>query len=187
MNEFAQKGYGNASTNQIVKEAEISKGILFHYFKNKRELYLFLYNFSVDTLLDDYYGRLDTTSRDIFERLKQISSYKLEIIGRFPEMFRFLMAAQFEESAEVKHDLLKRNNELLMGAYTKVYENVDLSLFKDGVDTKKAIEIISWSMEGFALREQGKMKKLKDVEHDLKEIMAGIDPYLDILKKCFYR
>lgn len=36
LKEFAQKGYQNASTNEIVKEAGISKGLLFHYFNNKR-------------------------------------------------------------------------------------------------------------------------------------------------------
>ncbi len=40
--EFAQKGFVNASTNEMVKEAGISKGLLFHYFKNKKQLYLFL-------------------------------------------------------------------------------------------------------------------------------------------------
>ena len=45
LKEFAQKGYKNASTNQIVKEADISKGLLFHYFKNKKQLFLFLYDY----------------------------------------------------------------------------------------------------------------------------------------------
>lgn len=187
MNEFAQKGYLNASTNQIVKEAEISKGILFHYFKNKKELFLFLYDFAVDTLKEDYFGRLDTASSDIFERLRQISAYKLEILGRFPEIYNFLMAAHFEESGEVKHDIQKRDNELLQKGYGKVYENIDFSLFKEGIDIKRTIEIITWSVEGFAIREQEKLKHSDNLEQDYQNILAGFDPYLDILKKSFYK
>lgn len=41
MKEFAQKGYDKASTNEMVKEAGISKGLLFHYFQNKKQLYFF--------------------------------------------------------------------------------------------------------------------------------------------------
>ncbi|MFD6209493.1 TetR/AcrR family transcriptional regulator, partial [Peribacillus sp. NPDC060253] len=50
--EFAQKGYDNASTNEIVKEAGISKGLLFHYFQNKKQLYLFLYEHMIDILME---------------------------------------------------------------------------------------------------------------------------------------
>ena len=40
--EFAANGYDKASTNSIVMKANIS-GILFHYFSNKKRLYIFLY------------------------------------------------------------------------------------------------------------------------------------------------
>ena len=37
--EFGEKGYEAASTNHICRQAEISKGLLFHYFKSKRTLF----------------------------------------------------------------------------------------------------------------------------------------------------
>ena len=40
---FALNGYQKASTDDIVKEAEISKGLLFHYFGSKAGLYIFVY------------------------------------------------------------------------------------------------------------------------------------------------
>ena len=39
---FAENGYKKASTDVIVKEAEISKGLLFHYFTNKIGLYEYI-------------------------------------------------------------------------------------------------------------------------------------------------
>ena len=44
---FAINGYKHASTDDIVKEAGISKGLLFHYFINKMGLYSFLIDYSV--------------------------------------------------------------------------------------------------------------------------------------------
>ena len=38
---FALNGYRHASTDDIVAEAGISKGLLFHYFVNKLGLYTF--------------------------------------------------------------------------------------------------------------------------------------------------
>lgn len=40
MKEFGKKGYGLSSINTICSEGEISKGILYHYFRDKDELYL---------------------------------------------------------------------------------------------------------------------------------------------------
>ena len=36
LEEFVEHGYQNASTNRITQRAGISKGLLFHYFKNKK-------------------------------------------------------------------------------------------------------------------------------------------------------
>lgn len=187
MDEFAQKGYSNASTNMMVKEAGISKGILFHYFKNKKELFLYLYDFAADLLIKDYYGRLDNASRDIFIRLKQISSYKMEIIAKYPQIYNFIMLAYFEDSGEVKPDIQKRTDQMVLGGYGRVYENIDFSLFKENIDVNKAIEIISWSIEGLAMREQQKLKYSKDIPLDFEKILAEMDVYLDILKQCFYK
>ena len=45
---FATNQYKKATTSEIVAEAGISKSLLFHYFHNKRELYLFLWNYAAD-------------------------------------------------------------------------------------------------------------------------------------------
>ena len=42
---FALNGYHHASTDEIVKEAKISKGLLFHYFGSKAGYYGFLYSY----------------------------------------------------------------------------------------------------------------------------------------------
>ena len=44
---FAMQGYRHASTDDIVREAAISKGLLFHYFESKLGAYQFVYDYSV--------------------------------------------------------------------------------------------------------------------------------------------
>ena len=39
---FSQNSYKQSPTSEIAAEAGISKALLFHYFRNKQELYLFL-------------------------------------------------------------------------------------------------------------------------------------------------
>ncbi len=40
---FSQNSYKNSPMREIAEEAGISKSLLFHYFYNKKELYLFLW------------------------------------------------------------------------------------------------------------------------------------------------
>lgn len=67
MKEFALKGFDNASTNEIVKEANIGKGMLFHYFKSKKDLFLFLYDYTLGVLLNELYGKVDLSEKDVLK------------------------------------------------------------------------------------------------------------------------
>jgi TetR/AcrR family transcriptional regulator len=40
LDEFSQKDYASASINQIIQNAGISKGSMYHYFQNKEDLYM---------------------------------------------------------------------------------------------------------------------------------------------------
>ena len=40
---FSQNSYKKSPMSEIAQEAGISKALLFHYFRNKREFYLFLW------------------------------------------------------------------------------------------------------------------------------------------------
>lgn len=40
MHEFAQHGYRDTKTDEIAAQADVSKGLIFHYFKSKANLYL---------------------------------------------------------------------------------------------------------------------------------------------------
>jgi TetR/AcrR family transcriptional regulator len=69
LKEFARKGFDKASTNVIAREAGISKPLLFHYVKNKRDFFLFLYDYCLELLEREYFSQIDLEEKDIFERL----------------------------------------------------------------------------------------------------------------------
>ena len=64
---FAKYGYRHATTDDIVREAGISKGLLFHYFTNKVGLYVFLMDYSVRFLLLELSRSIQEEARDFFE------------------------------------------------------------------------------------------------------------------------
>ena len=52
--EFSEYGYTKTSMNNICKHAGISKGIIYHYFQDKDDLYLTCVKICYQTLLEYY-------------------------------------------------------------------------------------------------------------------------------------
>lgn len=50
---FSENKYKKSPMSEIATEAEISKSLLFHYFKNKKELYLYLYDYGVEIIMEE--------------------------------------------------------------------------------------------------------------------------------------
>ena len=105
MKEFADKGFENASTNDIVKEANISKGLLFYYFKNKKYLFLFLYNFCINLYINEFYKKINMNEADIFMKSRQSSLLKLELLIKHPDIFVFIESVNRENSQEIRSAL----------------------------------------------------------------------------------
>lgn len=187
MRQFAMNGYDRASTNEMVKDAGISKGLLFHYFKNKQELFFYVYDYSVDRMMSDFSGQSEQLSPDITERWKQLLMVKLEMQQRHPEIFQFLKTASEDDSSLVKQGLHERIQAIYKDAFEWVYGGLDYSLFRDDVDQQRALQIIIWMLEGYGnqVREQLLSMPLDEVKSSA--IYMEFERYLDVLKQAFYK
>ena len=69
---FAMNQYKKAPTSEIAAEAGISKSLLFHYFYNKQELYIFLWNYAAD-LTKKYMCKYKVyETDDFFEMMRRV-------------------------------------------------------------------------------------------------------------------
>ena len=185
--EFADKGFSKASTNEIVKDAGISKGILFHYFQNKKNLFLFVYDYFMELCMGEFFKKVDMEERDIFIKLRQISSFKLELMHKYPMIFKFFEMTMVEEGSEVKSEIEERNKKLLESNYSKVFNNIDASKFRQGVDVSRTISIILWTFEGLGASELQKAKQTVSKRVDYEKVFREMDIYIDLFKKSFYK
>lgn len=188
LKEFAQKGYDDASTNQIVKEAGISKGLLFHYFNNKKELFLFLCDYSMETIKINYYELVGASERDIFARLRQAYFLKLELYQKHPWLFDFVKIVIYTDSKQVNQELKSRKKNLLAIGYEKLFEDNDDSRFRKGIDIHRAKNLIFWAIGGFGnqMLDEAKATGTELNQIDQEKILAEFDAYLEVLRKCFY-
>ena len=96
---FALNGYKHASTDDIVAEAGISKGLLFHYFGSKLGLYTFLYDYSVRFMKLELTRGVDN-SKDYFEIRKKMEFSKMQVLKNYPYMQNFLDRSKSENVKE---------------------------------------------------------------------------------------
>lgn len=185
--EFAQKGYDHASTNEIVKEACISKGLLFHYFGNKKQMYFYLFDYCNKIIADEFYKKINLAETDFFARIRQGVKIKVELLTTYPEIFKFLEEAFLEDSTEIKVEFEKKKKELNDINIGKIYEGIDISKFREDMDIKKILKIITYTFEGLSNEALYKAKLTPTHEMDYQKIQKEAEEYFEILTKAFYK
>lgn len=97
---FAMNGYRHASTDEIVKEANISKGLLFHYFESKAGYYSFLYDYATRYAILELTSQLRDTKVDYFVLQKQILHVEEDLLFQYPYLYLFLQSCELETDEE---------------------------------------------------------------------------------------
>jgi len=197
MREFLH-GYSAAKTDDIVREAGISKGLLFHYFGTKEKLYDFLIENAIAVIQAEYVNLINTRQPDLLDSVWQMSLLKQDLSLRFPVIFDFLTSTYLdtrhpmnaEQAAQLTKFMEMRNKVL-----AEILENCDKSLFREGIDPLKAINIINWTLTGaaedMAKRAMAADGGLSTVGEAARTGYAGyieeFKAYLDIFRACFYK
>jgi AcrR family transcriptional regulator len=182
LKEFARKGFEDASTNEIVRNAGISKGLLFHYFSTKKDLFHFLIDYSATVLKDDYRELLKLDETDLFARYRQAALLKFDIIHKHPYLYDFLGVALATEAEHIREDTIAYGR----GLQEQFLDGIDLSRFRRGIDIPRALKLIGWAIEGYATQLQQQLAGQPLGQLDYTTFLADFDAYLDVLKTCFY-
>ena len=186
MKEFAAKGYDDASTNAIVEQAGISKGLLFHYFKNKKQLFLYLYRHSVELISSQVMARIDFNETDVFKKLHDVQIVKFDLIRMHPDIMEFLQNAYLEQSPDVRQDLQSSGRELLQQNISRVFQNIDYTLFRSDIDPGSIINTVVWAFEGFA-NDTLRKAKMAGAAVDYEKMYDDADKYMVFLRQSFYK
>jgi len=185
LKEFAAKGYTEASTNVIAKEAGISKGLMFHYVKSKENLFFIVFDYFTDVMDKEYFELMNFSEKDIFERLRQSYLLQIEIVKKHPWIFNLNKLSAASNPEEIKKELEKRASEKLLSS--NILDMIDESKFRAGLDIEKCKQFILWANIGFTeqILEEARNIEFNDLDYDA--IVAKLDDNLQELKKIYYK
>ncbi|MDO5575056.1 MAG: TetR/AcrR family transcriptional regulator [bacterium] len=178
---FAKYGYKKTTIDEIVAVAGISKGLFYHYYENKTQIYLHLYNTYVDIMADTIHQKIDMTETDFIERLKTISHIRIAFINDYPDLWEFLYSAYYEQHPDIAPLIKEKNNLLVKDSFQHSAANIDWSQLRSDITPNQAIMMVTWMAEGFVRR-----LNFEEITSD-KNLYQEFDCYIDFLKNGLYQ
>ena len=133
---FGLYGYRFASTDEIVREAGISKGLLFHYFGSKLGVYSFVFDYSVRYMSMVIKASVNPKETDFFTLCKQLEIGKLQVLKNYPYMQLFLDKCNEETVNEALLAIEEKRTEFQRFC-NEIDSQADLSIFSSPSDGEK--------------------------------------------------
>lgn len=173
---FALQGYRHASTDDIVKEASISKGLLFHYFGSKLGVYDFIYDYSVRYMMIELKTNVDSKEKDMFVLLKQTEAARMHAMRGYPYMQQFLNRSMSENVSEALLAIEEKRN-VLVDTYNAINEQMDFSTLPVGTDGEKLRKMLDFTINGLMT------ERFQDASFQPEMLYEEICSYLDMIKQ----
>ena len=144
---FAKYGYRHATTDEMVREAAVSKGLLFHYFDNKVGMYVFLMDYSVRFLLMEMSRKVDKEETDFFVIARQLEDAALGVLKNYPYMQAFLEKA-FEEICLEALKESEEQKQAYLSQVEKYYDQAKESCVREGLGLGRVKNMFKYMKKG---------------------------------------
>ena len=170
---FSQNSYKNSPMSEIAESAGISKSLLFHYFHNKKDLYLFLWEKCAEISIE-YMARYDCYGQTLlFDAMERGMRAKMEIIRRYPDMGVFTIRAFYEKDEEICAAIQESYHKYFSLKADQTRLNLDPAQFVPGVDVAMMYREMYWASEGYLWEkvQQGGEMDIDQMEKDFRKLL----------------
>jgi len=160
--EFAAHGYRAASTNAIAAAAGVAKGLVFHHFRRKQDLFLAVFDHVLARMIDAVYAEPGSLPADLFERLHAWALRKIRVAQRDPVGYQFMTSALDDPPPGLRARIARRIEATRAEHWPRFLAGVDGSRLHDDITLPSAIETIALLGEGIERSLLPKLAALPD-------------------------
>ena len=146
---FSQNSYKKSPMSEIAGAAGISKSLLFHYFRNKKELYLFLWEKCVRITIEELQKSGCYEQKDLFDSMYKGMQAKIRIMRQYPDLGVFVVKAYYEKNPEVRGEIQSSIAGHLAYRATAKLLNLEQEQFVPGIDLQMMYKEMYWASEGY--------------------------------------
>ena len=182
--EFGEAGYEKCSTDRIIHRAGISKGGLYEYISSKKELFLYIVEYSYTELYDYLRMRIHTGGislpPDILERFRLISSLAIDFYLAHPR-FISLITKTYQINDQ---ELTDRIHEFFSIQFLDIFGDVDVRNLNH--PKEKILDLLSWLLlktrQDFLIE----LEKDTDIRTIQDHYLKNWDFYISVLNSGIY-
>ncbi|MCD6093745.1 MAG: TetR/AcrR family transcriptional regulator [Candidatus Omnitrophica bacterium] len=156
---FSKEGFAKANTDEIAKRANLGKGTIYRYFKNKKELFLSVVDRGLDKLKDSILIEVEKTD----DPLKKIEN-AIKAYLSFFEKNRNLIGILIHEQSSFQKRIAKRYFEHYYGNVKRIKRTfksgIEQGLIKD-MDMDSLISVYASMLNGLIYMWQVEERKYR--------------------------
>jgi AcrR family transcriptional regulator len=178
---FLKKGYFGSTMEEIAKQAGVSKGTVYHYFKNKDDLYISLMIAHFEEyadMLNNFQKRFSATSySSAFEVIGELYQIYLSLYRHDPDALRIVQKYIIEDDF-LQIDKKRKKKILSLARETRlICENILSDCIRMGllpkINVRQMQDVFTGLFLGIAQLENQKFR------------LSGKDHFADTLNLCF--
>ncbi len=182
LNEFIEKSYEEASLNNIIKNAGISKGTFYYHFRDKEALYLSLLQDAVDAKLEFLERKLKNYIHDenlnVFENLKLQARFGVAFATEHPNYYLLGLMLHREKGNKIYDAAMKMFDMTADSYYENLLEKaMEQGDFRSGVSIEFVKKIIM-----HLLFRSDEIFGLKREDIDFDQLVPGFDELIDFMQ-----
>ncbi len=187
--EFAQHGFTQASTNAIIKRANIPKGTLFFYFGSKKDLYLYVIDQAVERYTAMYNQAAGDPPGDLFERLLYFGQVRMQFALREPQLYQLFFNAFINTPEEIQEELRARYAAYAAASMQLLLQGIDRTPFRVDAPVEKVVKMIYLLVEGVYTRYQAQWQRQQpeQILASIEQLTEEVRGYFELIKKGVYR
>ncbi|ANZ62048.1 hypothetical protein AYR62_06245 [Secundilactobacillus paracollinoides] len=190
LHEFAQAGFRNAKTDVIASEAQVSKGLLFHYFGNKANLYYEVSKWSLARMNRAADFNVWQSAPNLKVMIERAMRYKIKMQLDYQDDFAFSLALyggtnKFPEALAAKLQGLL-DGEMKMATTDLAGPVLDRMTLREGVSLETVRGLFLMMANLISDKAQAYMTDHPDVKvDDLEWLVQESLGYIDVLEHGF--
>ena len=181
---FSQNSYRKSPMSEIAAAAGISKALLFHYFHNKKELFLFLWDTCARVTVEEMEQSGCYDQPDLFGTLDSGMQAKLRLMRKYPDIGLFAVRAFYEKDPEISADIHQSMDRYLSIHAKRKLQQLDPDDFIPGIDLNMMYMEMYWASEGCLWEQmQRGSTDLNEMEQNFRRLVDSGRAYIFAKKR----
>lgn len=173
--EFANHSFNEASTNRIIKEAEIPKGSLYQYFRDKKDLYLYLIEISTQKKLEFLQNQAQIMSfDDFFEGFNTLMLVGTQFSIAHPQLSKLIKNADQSVEDESIAFMQRANQDFLRQLIEDAQEKKQLNPNIDVQTIAFILHVVSTNFSLYLNQRYSNAFEKEEIQEAIQEVLKVV-------------